>query len=432
MDCSPNRFELNILTGHDNPPSKGDRSSAGVYGDLAELVMRGSILCQKCTRKRTSRLCPRCSYDACFIKLDFKGETYRVFHDKSGKSLSFREAFQTLANINLEIENKSFDPGNWVDSALSEKKFSRQYEVWLDQKEREASAGRFSHATLRLYRIYNNYFDSLHNLDVREIRLKHLQGFLDSVRSAEEGSRALSNKYKKNMMDCLKTFFKWLVRWGEIEKLPIFPEVRLDTGETSRAISYEAQMQHIERIPSEHREIFYFMRECGLRVSETCALQVRDFDLPSGRAIIQRTYSEARLVETTKGKNKSWVPLSDPAMEIASRRVLSRFGAEFVFINPRTGEGYKPNYLRRIWKKYSGSDLTLYEGMRHSTISDWSRTANAFQVKDLARHSDIRISQRYVHNAMTDLRDVVNRRVIRLNPSDRRQIDTQKTNDGGR
>jgi hypothetical protein len=30
-------------------------------------------------------------------------------------------------------------------------------------------------------------------------------------------------------------------------------------------------------------------------------------------------------------------------------------------------------------------------------------------VKDLARHSDIRTSQKYVHNAMTDLRNVVNR-----------------------
>ena len=35
--------------------------------------------------------------------------------------------------------------------------------------------------------------------------------------------------------------------------------------------------------------------------------------------------------------------------------------------------------------------------------------ASAFQVKDLARHGDIRTSQKYVHNAMKDLREIVNR-----------------------
>lgn len=30
-------------------------------------------------------------------------------------------------------------------------------------------------------------------------------------------------------------------------------------------------------------------------------------------------------------------------------------------------------------------------------------------VKDLARHGDIRTSQKYVHNAMTDLREIVDR-----------------------
>jgi site-specific recombinase XerD len=97
------------------------------------------------------------------------------------------------------------------------------------------------------------------------------------------------------------------------------------------------------------------------------------------------------------------------ALGIAIKNAKDRFGKEFLFINPSTGRGYKPSYLRRLWAEHGIKGLKLYEATRHSTITDWSKNATAFQVKDLARHSDIRTSQKYVHNAMTDLRDVVNR-----------------------
>jgi hypothetical protein len=64
---------------------------------------------------------------------------------------------------------------------------------------------------------------------------------------------------------------------------------------------------------------------------------------------------------------------------------------------------------QRFSSSYGIKGLKLYEATRHSTITDWSKNATAFQVKDLARHSDIRTSQKYVHNAMTDLRGIVDR-----------------------
>jgi integrase len=152
-----------------------------------------------------------------------------------------------------------------------------------------------------------------------------------------------------------------------------------------------------------------FIRETGLRVSEECALQVRDIDLSGARALIQRTYSGYRLVERTKGKHKKWIPLSKRAMGIAQKYATGRFGAEFLFINSSTGRGYKPAYLRDLWAVHGIKGRKLYEATRHSTITDWSKNASAFQVKDLARHGDIRTSQKYVHNAMTDLREIVDR-----------------------
>jgi len=315
-------------------------------------------------------------------------------------------AFQALTQINKEIKDRSFNVNDWLQPAIIENKFKNKYDVWIKQKTIEADAGRFSHETLKLYQSYKkNHYGPIYELDVREIELAPLQELVN-------GWTGLSEKYVKNMVDCLKTFFKWLNKWERV-RLPIFPDIEITTGETQRAISYEEQIEAIEHFPAEHQDIMLFIRETGLRVSEGCALQVRDIDLSGARALIQRTYSGYRLVEKTKGKHKKWIPLSKRALGIVQKYATGRFGAEFLFINPSTGRGYKPAYLRDLWAVYGITGLKLYEATRHSTITDWSKNASAFQVKDLARHGDIRTSQKYVHNAMTDLREIVDRDNVR-------------------
>ena len=369
---------------------------------MAELIARGSISCQRCGITRRERVCPKCGYDACLIRISVKGKRLRIYHDKNGIALSFSMAFQALTQINKEIKDRTFNINDWLQPAIQENKFKNKYEVWIKQKVIEANAGRFSHETLKLYQSYKkNHYGPLYEIDVREVELSHLQELVN-------GWTSLSEKYIKNLVDCLKTFYKWLNKWERV-RLPIFPDIQITTGETQKAISYEEQIEVIERFPEAHRDILYFIRETGLRVSEGCALQVRDIDIPGLRALIQRTYSGYRLVEKTKGKHRKWIPLSRRALEIAGKSVTGRFGADFLFINPSTGRGYKPSYLRDLWAVYGIKDLKLYEATRHSTITDWSRNASAFQVKDLARHGDIRTSQKYVHNAMTDLHEVVNR-----------------------
>jgi len=376
---------------------------------MAELISRGSISCQRCGTTRRERVCPKCGYDACLIRISVKGKRLRIYHDKNGIALSFSMAFQALTEINKEIKDRSFNVNDWLQPAIQENKFKNKYEVWIRQKTIEAEAGRFSHETLKLYQSYKrNHYGPLYELDVREIELSHLQELVN-------GFTGLSEKYIKNLVDCLKTFYKWLNKWERV-RLPIFPDIEITTGETQRAISYEEQIEAIEQFPAEHQDILFFIRETGLRVSEGCALQVRDIDLSGARALIQRTYSGYRLVEKTKGKHRKWIPLSRRALEIAGKRLTGRFGVDFLFINPSTGRGYKPSYLRDLWTQYGIKGLKLYEATRHSTITDWSRNASAFQVKDLARHGDIRTSQKYVHNAMTDLREIVDRdNVVPLN-----------------
>jgi integrase len=377
---------------------------------LAELIMKGSILCQRCGSRRRERVCPKCGYDSCVIRVFTDGKYVRIYHDKKGASLSYTEAFRSLVAINGEMENEQnggpkFAIKNWLFREIEERKFGKKYDEWLVYKRNkiERKQSNCREATLKLYGVYGKHFQHLVDFDVRKIQKGDIEKYFLNELPSE-----LSQKYTQNMLLALKTFFRWLNDQEKVE-IPRFPDFKVTVSKKQRSITYEAQMEAIGKIPEQHRDIFYFQRETGLRVSEVCALQMGDFDLPSSRVLIQRTYSGYDLIETTKGNKGDWIPLSRFALEIALRNAKNRFGKDFLFINASTGRGYKPSYLRRLWAEHGVKGLTLYEATRHSTITDWSKNATAFQVKDLARHSDIRTSQRYVHNAMTDLRDVVNR-----------------------
>jgi integrase len=385
----------------------GDENSAF---DLAELIMRGSILCQRCGSRRRERVCPKCGYDSCAIRISVDGKYVRIYHDKKGVALSFTEAFRSLSAINGEIDTEKkggvkFDIRNWLLPEIEAMRFGKKYNEWLDYKRKkiERNQSNCRKATLKLYEVYRAHYQHLNELDVRHIKKGDIEKYF-----LHELPATLSQKYTRNMLLALKTFFRWLNDQERIE-IPKFPEFRVTITEKQRSITYEEQMEAIQNFPEQHRDILFFQRETGLRVSEVCALQIRDCDIPSSRVLIQRTYSGYDLIETTKGNRGDWIPVSRFALGIASRASQDRFGKDFLFTNPSTGRGYKPSYLRRLWAEHGIKGLKLYEATRHSTITDWSKNASAFQVKDLARHSDIRTSQKYVHNAMTDLRDVVNR-----------------------
>ncbi len=126
----------------------------------------------------------------------------------------------------------------------------------------------------------------------------------------------------------------------------------------------DPDMEAIGKFPEDHRDILYFQRETGMRVSEVCALQIRDCDLPFSRVLVQRTYSGYDLIETTKGNKGDWIPLSRLALSIALKASKGRFGKDSLFINPSTGRGYKSSYLRDLWAEHGVKGLTLYEATR--------------------------------------------------------------------
>lgn len=179
-----------------------------------------------------------------------------------------------------------------------------------------------------------------------------------------------------------------------------------------RVGTYEDQMAYIARLPECHRPIHITMRELALRVGEACALKISDLDIPNRRILLGRISSTGR--PSPKMWKAMWLPLSDMAFEAANAASAGRSEEQFLFVNPITGKGYKPSFLRKLYKKYGFPHLfKLYELFRTTTITDWVRNSqvSVFAIKELARFSNSRAIGRYFWITMEDLRRLVNRRI---------------------
>ncbi|MGD0232192.1 MAG: tyrosine-type recombinase/integrase, partial [Syntrophorhabdales bacterium] len=127
--------------------------------------------------------------------------------------------------------------------------------------------------------------------------------------------------------------------------------------------------------------------------------------------LIRRTWSDYTVRETTKAKTKEWIPLSGRAVEIAEDNCRGKHPEAWLFINPNSGSTFRPKRLGAIWNEYSGIDVTLYEATRHSFCTQLVEDGTPLPViRKLARHADIRTTQKYVHVTDDVARAAVERR----------------------
>jgi integrase len=240
----------------------------------------------------------------------------------------------------MEDRNKKFDPADWTDARIKQRRFENLMEGYHSEKEHEMQTGELSLEYFRIIRnYYRNYFKFFDGYDVREIDREQLSEF------KRECLNNLKIKSRRNVLNALHAFFHWLHDNGHILHMPSFPEVKGDDATPRRAIRKEAQEAGLRNIPEQFRDPIEFMMKTGMRPGELCAVLVRSIDLANRTVWVERSLSGSTYRETTKNKSKLPIPLNDKALEIAKRNMKGRFANDFLFINPVTGNGYRRKYL---------------------------------------------------------------------------------------
>lgn len=365
--------------------------------------MKGALCCQKCGRKRYTRSCPSCGYDAVYIRMNHDGKRWTFFKDHHGKAFSYKTGKQTWERINQDIEASCFRPQEYTPQASVERQFTYAFERFIEKRVQEGKMAPSTEGSYRSYlrKHFQPYFG---DMPVTDIRLKHLDGFI----SSKEG---LSSKYKKNLLTAIQALFSWLKRWGEIEKMPIMPDIGAVDSKPGIAVSRTTQEEILGRIPKHHRDLIEIIFESGLRPSEAIALKIIDYDRENKAILVRRTYSRATLRETTKQKKMRWRALTGRTLELVEAHCASRIGDGFIFINPETKRGYKYEFVRKLWRRCSGVPYRLYDCGRHTFCTQVVDSGvNELRAQEIMGHADRRTTARYYHGSLERQREALEKR----------------------
>jgi integrase len=340
-----------------------------------------------------------------FIDIGWKGKRYRIFSDKQGQVLdSYQRAWNILGGINTEIESHRFDPSRYVLMDQKRFIFDNLIKTWIENKEKEVGKGTLADSYVSKLKIYEKKYISpfFAGKDVRDIRAFDIKEFYRSLPDN------LSPKYLKNILNGLENFFNLLTEDEYIERKPVFPTISVPEPATNWC-DQEAQDKILEAIPEKHRPIFFFLTRQGLRPAEAGALKWRDIDLKNGIVTPQRTFSNRKIVERTKGKSIRPRLLNPEILEVL--KTMPRGLPEvFLFVNPNNKKPYQNYTLERIWKdacKKAEMNITLYEATRHSVASMAAVSGVPINIiKEALGQADIRTTMRYSHLHVLSQRQV--------------------------
>jgi len=239
------------------------------------------------------------------------------------------------------------------------------------------------------------------------------------------GRRRLSAASIRLRFSALRTFYRYLVRRGRVDSIPL-RNIQLPKGGrrlprflTASQVEALLQSPMADLSRMDPRQLSSEVRtralrdvawletvySCGLRISELCRLEVQDFDPVSGRVRVRG-----------KGRKERYVPIGRPAQAAIHNYWASLphrpSATSPVFRSLReSGESLQPRTVQRLLKRYllaAGLDGSLTpHKLRHSYATHLlDRGADLRTVQELMGHAHLVTTEIYTHVTTDRLKKV--------------------------
>ncbi len=248
---------------------------------------------------------------------------------------------------------------------------------------------------LEKYRFFLNSSKIKEILNVSNDQILYFLEFLYKTQSSSSVSRVLAT---------LRTFYKYLVRDGKIQKNP-FSSIKNPKmpKKILEVLNEQEVKKFLESIPSStylelrDKAMFELLYACGMRVSEIVDLKLADID-----------FDEGLIRFIGKGNKERITPIGDSAKDYLGKYIrAARYNlererkSENVFLN-KNGQKLTRQGFWKILKKYAGKanvSKNLYPHLfRHSYATHMlERGADLRIVQELLGHSSISTTQIYTN-----------------------------------
>jgi integrase len=143
----------------------------------------------------------------------------------------------------------------------------------------------------------------------------------------------------------------------------------------------------------------------GLRSGEVRALEVRDVDLEQDRLRVRRALSADQLL-TPKSGDERVVPLAPELKDLLAEALRLKLPTARVIVNRRGKTPSRQAILTRLKALMARDGLPArsFHSLRHAFCTTMVRRGASLEaVRVLAGHSDLAVTERYVHATGDDL-----------------------------
>jgi integrase/recombinase XerD len=229
----------------------------------------------------------------------------------------------------------------------------------------------------------------------------------------QERKRGISARSLARTLSCIKTFFKYLVQDGLLDKSPIQD---VETPRQERKLPGILSVQEVEALIKapdiatplglRDRALFELIYATGLRVSELMSLTLNSINLEAGYILV-----------LGKGSKERVIPVGEEALKWVKRyssesrpKLTAKKSSKYLFTN-RSGVRMSRQGFWKLIKKYClqiGITKKISpHSLRHSFASHLLEGgADLRSVQTMLGHEDISTTQIYTHVARERLKTV--------------------------
>jgi integrase len=333
------------------------------------------------------------------------------YTDRNGKRI--RRSYRKLKDAKraLEYFNAFFSKNIFDESTYRIKDLVKRYnDIYNTQKSFYISKQYFIRHIINYFK-NDRLLKTINYVALQEFK-KHLMNKLKMNNDVEKLSNATVNK----ILSCFRHMLNNAVSLGMIIENPFNKGESLRLTENNlidRFLSKEEILRLLKVSPDYLCDIIICAINSGLRKTELLTLKWEQVDYEN---------MVLKLPETKEGK-KQFVPLNKDLIElfesigmkhaknnIDSDRIFlwKNFSKKYTVINTGVSTALKSACMR-AGIKYGRPDGVTFNILRHTALTYIVKhTKSLFIAKQIARHKDIKSTQRYAHIAMDDLQKASN------------------------
>lgn len=270
---------------------------------------------------------------------------------------------------------------------------------------------RFSPHTLISYetdlvQFFDFVMEQYAHSNVKEINASIVRSWLASLKNQKNSSKTINRK-----ISALKSFFKYLMRQGEIIQTPMTTVISPRNGKRLPSFVAEKDINTLQNhitFSDDHkgrteRLIIKLLYSTGIRLSELLNLTSLQIDKPRGQIKV-----------IGKGNKERIIPVNHSLLQELEEYLLkSPAHADdhnFVFVT----QGGKKLYPKFVYNlvKHNLSQVTTIEKksphiLRHTFATHLANNgADLNAIKELLGHSSLAATQVYTHNSIEKLKEV--------------------------